>query len=163
MSIGEIKNKLIKRSMGCWEKQLKVKCSCKHGKLRTYFCFKSNFMKENYRHVIKNRDVRKCFTQFRISAHQLAIERGRYKNIKADERFCKCCQAKEIEDEIHCLEKCQTSSNEREKLFSYIEKSCNNSSNLSEENKFIWLMTSEDIDTKVKLANHIFTCFSIRK
>ena len=163
MSIGEIKSKLIKRSMECWEKQLKENAVVKHGKLRTYFCFKPNFKKENYLHVIKNRDVRKCFTQFRISAHQLAIERGRYKNIKADERFCKYFQAKEVEDEILFLVKCQSFSNEREKLFSYIEKSCNNFSNLSEENKFIWLMTSEDIDIIVKLANHIFTCFNIRK
>ena len=59
--------------------------------------------------------------------------------------------------------KMSTFSNEREKLFSYIEKSCNNFSNLSEENKFIWLMTLEDIDIIVKLANHIFTCFNIRK
>ena len=93
MSIGEIKSKLIKRSMEYWEKMLKENAVVKHGKLRTYFYFKPNFKKENYFHVIKNRDVRKCFTQFRISAHQLAIERGRYKNIKADERFCKYCQA----------------------------------------------------------------------
>ena len=48
-------------------------------------------------------------------------------------------------------------------VFSYIEKSCNNFSNLSEENKFIWSMTSADIDIIVKLANHMFTCFNIRK
>ena len=77
MSIREIKSKLIKRSMECWKNAV-----VKHGKLRTYFCFKPNFKKENYLHVIKNRDVRECFTQFRISAHQLAIERGRYKNRK---------------------------------------------------------------------------------
>ena len=52
---------------------------------------------------------------------------------------------------------------EREKLFSYIEKSCKNFSNLSEENKLLWLMKSEDIDIIEKLANHIFTCFNIRK
>ena len=113
MSIGEIKSKLIKRSMECWEKQLKENAVVKHEKLRTYFCFKPNFKKKKYLHVIKNRDVKKCFTQFRISAHQLAIERGRYKNIKADERFCKYCQAKAVEDEIHFLVKCQTFSNER--------------------------------------------------
>ena len=43
--------------------------------------------KEIYLQAIKNRDVRKCFTQFRISAHQLAIGRVRYRNIKADEEF----------------------------------------------------------------------------
>ena len=52
-------------------------------------------------------------------------------------------------------------SNEHEKLFSYIEKACNNFSNLSEENKFIWLMTSKDIDIIEKLAHHIFTSFNI--
>ena len=119
--------------------------------------------KEVYLQCIKNRDVRKCLTQFRISAHQLAIERGRYKKIKTDERFCKYCQAKEVEDEIHFLMKCQMFACERDKLFSYIEKACRNFQYLSEENKFLWLMTSEDTLVIEKLASYIFTCFDIRK
>ena len=46
MSIGEIKSKLIKRSMGCWEKQLKGNAVVKHGKLRIYFSFKPNLRKK---------------------------------------------------------------------------------------------------------------------
>ena len=38
---------------------------------------------------------------------------------------------------------------------SYLEKSCKNLSNLSEENKFIWLITSEDTDIIENLENHI--------
>ena len=48
MSTGESKSKLIKRSMECWEKQLKINSVINLGKLRTCFCFKPNFKKENY-------------------------------------------------------------------------------------------------------------------
>ena len=51
----------------------------------SYFYFKPIFKKEIYLQVNKNRDVRKCFIQFSISTHLLAIESGRYKDIKADE------------------------------------------------------------------------------
>ena len=101
MSDEEIKSKLIQRSMLYWVKQVKENAIVKQGKLRKYYTFKPFMKKEVYLQCIKNRDVRKCLTQFRISAHQLAIERGRYKNIKVDERFCKYCTAKEVEDEIH--------------------------------------------------------------
>ena len=80
-------------------------------------------------------------------------------NIKADKRICNFCQAKEVEDEMHFLIKCQKFSFEREELLKSIEKSCKNFKELSDENKFLWLMTTEDIFILVKLANHIFTCF----
>ena len=52
----------------------------------------SQYLKnEIYLQAIKNRVIRKCFSQFRISAHQLAIERGRYRNMKAKEKNCKLC------------------------------------------------------------------------
>ena len=103
--------------------------------LRKKFIFRS----------VTNRDVRKCFIQFRISAHQLAIEKGRHRNIKAQDRVCKFCQTNEVEDEFHFLIKCQKFSPERNKLFSDIQMSCVNFQQLSEENKLLWLMTSEDI------------------
>lgn len=163
VSIDAIKSNLIKRSMQYWEKQIKEIAVVKQGKLRTYYTFKSTFKKEIYLKAIKNRDVRKCFTQFRISAHQLAIERGRYRNIKATERICKYCNKNETEDELHFLVKCQKYSTERHKLFSYIEKECKNFKDLNEESKFMWLMANEDIDIIQKLSSHIFACFEVRK
>ena len=47
-----------------------------------------------------------------------------YRNINADERICNFCQAKEVEDEMHFLIKCQKFSFERDELFKSIEKSC---------------------------------------
>ena len=142
MGIEEIKNTLIMRSMENWEKQVKENAIVRHGKLHTSYIFKTKLEKEIYLKAIKSRDVRKCFTQFRISAHQLAIAQWKYKNIKAVRNFC---QAKEVEDETHFLIKCQKFSFEREELFKSIEKSYKNFKELSDENKFLWLMTTEDI------------------
>ena len=162
MSLEQIKRKLIQRSMRYWENQVIENAVIKRGKLRTYYTFKPIFKKEIYLRSIINRDVRKCFTQFRISAHQLAIEKGRHRNIKAHNRLCKFCQTNEVEDEFHFLIKCQKFSSERNKLFSDIHMSCVNFLQLSEENKFLWLMTTEDTLVLHKLANHIYTCFNIR-
>ena len=106
MSLDEIKSKLIKRSMELWEKQLHENAVIKKGKMRTYYRFKPIFKKEIYLNVIGNRDIRKGFTQFRVSAHDLSIEKGRYKNIKLENRTCKNCQSLEIEDEFHFLITC---------------------------------------------------------
>ena len=162
MSLEQIKRKLIQRSMRYWENQVIENAVIKRGKLRTYYTFKPIFKKEIYLRSIINRDVRKCFTQFRISAHQLAIEKGRHRNIKAHNRLCKFCQTNEVEDEYHFLIKCQKFSSERNKLFSDMHMSCVNFLQLSEENKFLWLMTTEDTLVLHKLANHIYTCFNIR-
>ena len=103
------------------------------------------------------------FTQFRLSAHHLAIERGGYKNIKSGDTICKYCHNNEIEDEVHFLINCPKYSLVRTKLFSYIEKLCKNFKDLTNENKSIWLITNEDTGIIKKLSSHIFTFFEIRK
>ena len=47
--------------------------------------------KEPYLDFVKNAKSRACTTRLRISAHNLEIEYGRYKNIPRDERKCKWC------------------------------------------------------------------------
>ena len=53
MGIEEIKNKLIKRSMEYWEKQVKENAIVKHGKLRTYYTFKPKIKKEISSRLLK--------------------------------------------------------------------------------------------------------------
>jgi hypothetical protein len=68
------------------------KSNCSN-KLRTYRLFKNNFTFEPYLHwgnYDKRRLITKC-TKFRISSHQLEIERGRYRNIPVSQRICKLC------------------------------------------------------------------------
>ena len=55
-----------------------------------------------------------AMSRLRISAHELMIEKGRYKNIKRQDRLCTYC--KEIEDELHFLDKCSLFNNQRDDL-----------------------------------------------
>ena len=43
------------------------------------------------------------FSQFRLSAHKLAIETGRLENIDRANRICKLCNSMQIETEYHFL------------------------------------------------------------
>ena len=123
-SLDEIKSTLVKRSKGLWGKQLHENAVINEGKLRTYITFKSFFKREHYLNVVKNRDIRKNFTRFRVSAHGLAIERGRYKNINPENRLCKNCQMQNIEDEIHFLIECPKYLHEHEKLLTSVYEFC---------------------------------------
>lgn len=44
--------------------------------------------------------------QFRISAHQIAIEKGRYKKIDKDKRFCWQGKIMQVKDAFHFLIEC---------------------------------------------------------
>ena len=79
LSITKIKSVLITRYMKYWERKIRKNAIDKRGKLRTYYTFKPFFKKEPYLSEIKSREERICLTQFRLSSHQLEIERGRYK------------------------------------------------------------------------------------
>ena len=50
---------------------------------------KLDFEKEPYLDFVKNTKSCYCKTRLRISAHNLEIEYGRYKNIPRDQRKCK--------------------------------------------------------------------------
>ena len=51
-------------------------------KMDTYKSFKSRFLIESYFNAITNRAHIVSYTKMRISNHKLAIETGRYKNIR---------------------------------------------------------------------------------
>ena len=111
-------------------------------KLRTYRLFKNTFNQENY---LKwgSYDQRKAITKFRISSHCLEIERGRYQNIPVDNRICKLCSTN-IENEIHFLLEYPKLQEAREKILHVLENKYKNIVTLSNDSKFIWLMSAED-------------------
>ena len=51
--------------------------------------------------VYNNNNVKRCFSQFRLSLHQLEIELGRYNNIGKNERKFKLCNCNMVESEYH--------------------------------------------------------------
>ena len=71
-----IKNILIERFVIFWKRRMlsdeTMKMFC------TYKVSKQNFGIESYIDDIYDKTVRKCLSSFRISAHRIRIERGRY-------------------------------------------------------------------------------------
>ena len=72
-------------------------------KLRTYCLFKSNYIYEPYLDEIRSHTIKKELVKFRISAHKLAIESGRYlrPQVPLNDRLCTFCNDKCVENEMH--------------------------------------------------------------
>ena len=111
----------------------------------------------------KNQDILRCFINFRISSHQLAIEVGRYKKITVQERKCEICKSDDIEDEFHFTFECQAYNEYREQFIKAVEKKCQNFSTLSNRDKFIWLMANENNTIIKEFSNYIYKCFVLSK
>ena len=111
------KRKLINRFKANLTKTLSKSIDTNQGKLRTYAYFKTIFQKEKYLSIINNVDIRKCFMSFRISAHKLEIEAGRYKNIPALNIICKVWSSGEVEDERYLIFSCNKYSSLRQSFF----------------------------------------------
>ena len=140
--------------------------------MRTYNLFKFSKGKESYLNFIKNSQVRSAFAKFRTSSHKLKIETGRYdrkwnpiemcfKNTPPQERKCDKCDSGEVENELHFLIKCNNYKYQRQLLFEVALRNCTNFNYLSDDNKFIWLMSNENKDTIISVADFIFNCMKI--
>jgi hypothetical protein len=77
--------------------------------------------------TIKFLELRKTLCRFRISAHDLRIESGRYEHVKningknipleRNKRICEFCNLNCVEDEPHFLTECPFYSVERDMIF----------------------------------------------
>jgi len=72
-------------------------------KLYYYVKFKKDYTFEKYLECVDNDCHRKALTRFRLSAHSLEIETGRYNNIPRENRKCKLCNSNMVETEYHFL------------------------------------------------------------
>ena len=135
-------------------------------KLRTYRLIKNNIVYEPYLNL-RNFEKRKYIAQLRISAHKLKIETGRYNShnayINPEERICNQFPRNTKEDEFHFLLECDKYKGIRKKLFS----KCQNDNQLlqlySDQCKFIWLLTTENMKTLNHLGDYIINAFNMRK
>ena len=116
-------------------------------KMRTYKLFKCTFDMEDYLMNLPSKH-RKALARFRISAHKLAIERGRYTRTPLENRTCAHCPDK-VEDEIHFLTECTGYSEARANAFKEIKDICPGFSLLDNWSKFIYLMIAEGPTTKI--------------
>ena len=161
-----IKKKLQNRYSSHWFKLINGqsdKTNDKGNKLRTYKVFKTVFGEERYLNIIKKSEWRTCLTKFRLSAHDLLIETGRHCNIKAENRLCKHCNLKEVEDEKHFLMECPLYTTLRKTLMQIINKTCPNVSHLNSFEQFCWIMSCEINEIIQSLAEFIFNAMELRR
>ena len=141
--------------------------TCKNGwnKLRTYSTFKSIFKYESYLNI-GDQKSRKNLTRIRVSAHSLNIEtqwfNGRNVHIQEEQRTCMCCGTGEKEDELHLIIKCPTYKDLRESMFSKIALIVHFHS-YSETQKFVWLLSNEDLLATKLTARFISDALPIRE
>ena len=120
-----------------------------------YDTIKTTFEKEQYLDLVTNASYRFRTSRLRISAHDLEIEHGRYKDIPRDQRLCKWCQLtlndKRLENERHLLFECDLYATLRSKLIQSIHKSGSkliSYGNISSVNN-----TSNNLFKDIKLSN----------
>ena len=132
-------------------------------KLRTYCLFKRSFNIENYLAVLPF-EKRRMLTKLRISYHQLAIEKGRYKNIPVDQRFCDTCKENVVEDELHFLLECKMYNTERDLLYQQLS-SFTDFVHMSKQEKAIFLFSCMDGDSEVirLVGDFVYKCFHLKE
>ena len=143
--ITKVKYALKNKFDNLWLKAMSDDYKTKSGvgsKLRTYRTFKNIFKMEQYLNYGTEK-TRRLLTKFRVSAHNLKIEKGRYCNLEVENRKCDLCK-NNIEDEIHFFIVCPKLDTHRKPYFQLINKYNKNFNSLSNCSKFIWLLSNED-------------------
>ena len=148
-----IKNKLNEYYISFWENSLKSE----NGKLPTYKLFKTTFGMETYLDAINDKGTIKHLSSFRISAHRLQIERGRYTRprTRVEDRLCAVCN--KIEDEFHFMFECEKYRVYRNNLFEVFKESNINLSDCNRENLVIVWQTT-NIKILKAIGNYLQQC-----
>lgn len=126
-------------------------------RLEMYARYKHEFELENYLDFPTEKKYKIALTQFRLSSHDLAIERGRYENLSRNERACKYCNSGLIENEYHFLLVCPYYRELRQK---YLKPYFCHWPTL---NKFDDLMSKTNKNIICNVAKFIYHAFNLRK
>lgn len=127
--------------------------------LNVFSHLKQDFQYSDYLSIITNKLYRSIITKFRISAHSLRIEIGRYgqNRLERNERTCEVCQSRDIEDEYHMIFICT-----RYKLLRkrYIDKYYYERPNML---KLTQLLSNSNEQTLVNLACFLNCSLKVRR
>ncbi len=124
-----------------------------NSKLRTYIMFKNNHCEEKYLSITNvPQNWRRLYCNFRISCHDLEIERGRYSVPKKppEERICKLCKL-ESETEKHFILFCPEYLELRKTLMKEASKLIPNFYFLEHQERFRILLNSQN-ESIIKLT-----------
>ena len=113
--------KYLKKILGTYEEKSwleKLRNKAPNTKLKNYRLFKTNFRLEKY--LLGSSDNykgRMYHTTLRNGTNILECEKGRWKQVPADQRYCNQCDFNLVETEKHFLLVCHKYANLRNKLF----------------------------------------------
>ena len=110
--IEPIKQRIIDQFKQLWHTQIN-----NSQRLKSYCRFKNTFELETYLDKIQIKKYRISLTKFRLSSHDLEVEKGRFLNIDRENRKCKLCNTNKIENEYHFLLVCPLYNDIRKKYF----------------------------------------------
>ena len=134
-------------------------------KLRTYKLFKNEFKLETYLTHPHNINHTVALTRFRISSHNLRIETGRYtkpQKTPVDDRICLYCSSQSIEDELHFILECDLYTSERSKLLQICYDNIPGFIDVTKEDKFINIMSTNETAMVKQLGKYLHDCFKKR-
>ena len=140
----------------------------KSPKAASYALFKSEICLEPYLSQIKNVKHIKALSRFRLSNHELMIEKGRHfrPRIEKDERYCFSCK-NEIENEVHFVTKCPLYKDERLKLYSCCRNNAREGLNFdlipTEEQKFVYILSNKNTAITRSFGNFVVKSFILRE
>ncbi|MCG7875093.1 MAG: reverse transcriptase family protein [Candidatus Thiodiazotropha endolucinida] len=123
-------------------------------KLEYYCQFKTEFKFEKYVDCIKNDRQRSELAAFRLSAHNLDIERGRHIAVTRENRICRLCSMGMIESEYHFLLVCP--------LYQELRRELLKTTSWPSVTKFISIMSSNSGRYLVKIAQFIMSANVLR-
>ena len=136
----------------------------KNNPINTIFLclYKTNYGIENYLNYISKPKFRIALSKLRASSHDLEIERGRYvrPKLNLNDRLCMSCHV--IEDEEHFVTGCINNLDMRESLFNKIATKEPSFANLSNQEKFIYLMSCNDRQILTWFGKFLHNSFQTR-
>ena len=118
-----------------------------------------------YLDICKQRSERSVLSKFRMSAHSLAIEKGRYTHTERQNHICNSCQNGAVEDEYHFFLICPHYENLRTTFFKKLHIINENDTSepaISNKNISVLLNSSRPVILKT-IINYLNSCYLIRK
>ena len=117
------------------------------------------FVQEPYLYLVKEQKYRKAMAKIRTGSHTLAIERGRYERpkIPVERLLCNVCNC--IEDELHFTIKCSLYDSDRAVLFSKLIPLHPPFSLMTDMEKCIFLITTDDRNILTWLGKFLHKAF----
>lgn len=155
--IKEIMSKEKETYMQHWKEQTK-----EQSRLQCYLRLNREYSLAEYLTSVRNTTHRNLLTKYRLSDHQLAIERGRHKKtwLPKEERVCNECRSGAVETEAHFLLHCDKYTTLRESLYCQIQHIIPEFQSLHETDKLKILLGEGPSSSLV--AHHIYNCHKLR-